>query len=135
MEKSSATSTPPKTRKRSQTYLQGLKAERWAGWLLRAKGYTIIARRFKARGGEIDLIAKREKTLIFVEVKFRQSLEEALYSITPRNQARIIAASEAYLASNPCEDIETFRFDSLVFAPALFWVPQYQHLENAFEVF
>ncbi|MCV6548645.1 MAG: YraN family protein [Cohaesibacter sp.] len=134
---------PPKPRsghkakpsKKRQTYQQGLKAERWAGWILRAKGYGILQRRYKAQGGEIDLIVKKGKSLVFVEVKFRQSLEEALYAITPHNQARIIAASQHYLTQFETSKFETFRYDILAFAPRLGPLPQYQHLEHAFEAF
>ncbi|HAT85234.1 YraN family protein [Cohaesibacter gelatinilyticus] len=121
--------------KKRQTYKQGLKAERWAMWILRAKGYSIRAQRYKAQGGEIDLIAQKGKSLVFVEVKYRQSLEDALYSITPRNQARIVAASQHYLANHSCEAFETFRFDVMAFAPKKGLLPRYQHIENAFEAF
>lgn len=133
-DKSKAQSAGKELKKR-QTYKQGLKAERWASWILRAKGYSIRAQRYKAQGGEIDLIAQKGKSLVFVEVKYRQSLEEALYSITPRNQARIVAASQHYLANHPSEKIEIFRYDVMAFAPKKGLFPQYQHIENAFEAF
>lgn len=129
------TASPVKQNQKSQTYRQGLKAERWAGWILRAKGYHILERRYKAKGGEIDLIVQKGKTLVFVEVKFRQSLEAALYSITPRNQARIINACQHYLATQDPKDIEIYRFDVIAFAPGGALLPQYQHLEHAFEAF
>ncbi len=125
----------PASRRKSETYQRGLKAERWAGWLMRAKGFSILEQRYKVRGGEIDLICCKGELLVFLEVKYRRSLEEAVYSITPRNQARIITAAQTYLAANPDQTVETYRFDVLAFAPSKGLLPQYQHLENAFETF
>lgn len=131
------TQTPSldKARQRQRTFSAGIKAERWAGWLMRAKGFSILERRFKTRGGEIDLICRKKELLVFLEVKYRQSLEEAIYAITPRNQARIITAAQSYLAQEPCDEIGTYRFDVLAFAPRQGLKPQWQHLEAAFELF
>ena len=51
---------------------QGRRGEMLAAWLLRAKLYRIVARRFKTPVGEIDLIAARFGTTVFVEVKTRR---------------------------------------------------------------
>jgi putative endonuclease len=134
-DKAKAPQSTQKERQRRQTYEQGVKAERWAAWILRAKGYGLVKRRYKAQGGEIDLIVQKGTSLVFVEVKFRQSLEEALYSITPRGQARIITASQHYLANHSTEAVDIFRYDVMAFAPRKGWLPQYQHVEHAFEAF
>jgi len=73
----------------------------FAGIVLRLKGFAIIAQRFKAPGGEIDLVAKRGRLLIFVEVKARASLDEALFAVTYANQRRISAAASLFLARKP----------------------------------
>ena len=125
----------PAKENKKRHYQNGLKAERWAGWLMRLKGYRILARRYKAKGGEIDLICQRADCLVFLEVKYRASLDEALYAITPRNQARIITAAQGWLSKHPDETIDTYRFDVMVFAPGKRYKPHYRHIEAAFEAF
>ena len=116
-------------------FAQGLKAERWAAWILRVRGFSILARRYKARGGEIDLVARRGDLLVFIEVKYRHSLDSALHAITPRNQARILACAQAYLAEHDPQNVDTYRFDVMAFAPGKRLRPQFSHIEHAFELF
>jgi putative endonuclease len=83
---------------------------------LRLKGYRILARRHRSRVGEIDIIARRGRTLAFVEVKARQSLGEALESLTARQRARIRNAAALYLAARPhLADLDA-RFDVMLVA-------------------
>ena len=70
-------------RDRKAAYLLGHDAEFWAALLLNLKGYSIRERRFQAAGAEIDLTASRWGTLVFVEVKARANLDDALISISP----------------------------------------------------
>ncbi|WP_316862310.1 YraN family protein [uncultured Cohaesibacter sp.] len=118
---------------RAESYERGLRCERWAGWLMRAKGFDICKRRYKAKGGEIDLVCRQGDLLVFLEVKFRDRAEDALYSITARNQSRIVAAATDYIAHNEDETISTYRFDVIVFANRQGLVPFWQHIESAFE--
>jgi putative endonuclease len=87
--------------KRVAAFQTGLSAESRAAALLMAKCYRIPAKRFRTPHGEIDLVAKRCNLLAFVEVKARASLDEAAYAVTPRQQARIINAAQAWLAAHP----------------------------------
>ena len=64
-------------------------AETLAGLTLRLKFYRILARRYRCPVGEIDIIAARERTVVFIEAKARQTLEQAMKSVTPRQQQRI----------------------------------------------
>jgi putative endonuclease len=80
---------------------QGAFAEQIAILLLRLKLYSILARRYSIRGGEIDIVARRGDTIAFVEVKARASLDEALCAITPAKRRRISRAARVWLASNP----------------------------------
>jgi putative endonuclease len=66
-----------------------------------AKGYRILKKRFRTPYGEIDLVARKRNLLAFVEVKARASLDEAAYAVTPRQQQRIIAATQAWLMAHP----------------------------------
>jgi len=79
----------------------GLHGEEEATRHLTKLGYTILARRFRSRLGEIDLVAEDDGTLVFVEVKTRRSLscgppEE---SVTPHKQRRLILMAETFIAA------------------------------------
>jgi putative endonuclease len=80
------TGTPDKeaSPERVAAFQTGLSAESRAAALLMAKGYRILAKRFRTPHGEIDLVAKRRNLIAFVEVKARASLDEAAYAVTPR---------------------------------------------------
>jgi putative endonuclease len=107
----------------------GISAEsRAAAWLI-AHGYRILARRWKCPLGEIDIVAARRHTLIFVEVKARASLDEAAESVTERQKRRIAAAAEVWLADNPLPAIRDIRFDAILVAPGK--LPR--HIPAAFE--
>ena len=102
---------------RFAAFQTGLSAESRAAALLMAKGYRILAKRFRTPHGEIDLIAKRRNLIAFVEVKARASLDEAAYAVTPRQQARIINAAQAWLAAHPEYAEFELRFDAILIAP------------------
>ncbi len=107
----------PASPARVAAFRNGLSAEARAAAYLMAKGYRILARRFRTPHGEIDLVAQRRQLLAFVEVKARASLEEAAYAVTPRQQARIIAAAQAWLMTHPEHADFELRFDALLMAP------------------
>ncbi|MBN8936705.1 MAG: YraN family protein [Rhizobiales bacterium] len=114
---------------RVAAFRTGLSAESRAAALLVAKGYRIVSRRFRSPVGEVDIIARRGRTLIFVEVKARSTLDGAAESLLPRQQRRIAAAAAAWLAKCP-DDIEShIRFDAILVAPGR--IPR--HIEAAFE--
>jgi putative endonuclease len=81
-------------------YATGVAAESSARGLLESKDYRILAHRYKTKGGEIDLVAKRGDHLAFVEVKRRKTQEEAAYAVLPRQQARIAVAAEIFLGEH-----------------------------------
>ena len=95
----------------------GLDAEERAAAELRARGWQVLAQRVRTGVGELDLIAEREGLLAFVEVKARPSLAEAAASISPRQQGRLMAAAEAWLAENPGHGTAGIRFDVILVAP------------------
>lgn len=103
-------------RDRKTAYVFGLDAEFWAGLLLNLKGYSIRARRFQAAGAEIDLIAARGGTLVFVEVKARASLDDALIAVSPEKLRRIARGARAYLAGLSAMP-HTIRCDAILVAP------------------
>jgi putative endonuclease len=109
--------------KKQRAYRYGLSAEKLAGWYLRFKGYRILAERYRNGGGEIDIVAKKGRTLIAVEVKARRTLAECEESVAPWKQQKIARAAEGLLAghgmkpslANPEE--HDIRFDVIWVAP------------------
>jgi putative endonuclease len=102
---------------RRAAFRLGLSAEsRAAAWLV-AKGYRVLARRWRCRGGEIDIVARRGRRVIFVEVKARQLLTQAAEAIEGRQQHRVVTAAEAWLVSHPEHASYEFRFDAILIAP------------------
>ena len=95
---------------------RGRRAEQDAAAALCREGWTILAERARTPAGEIDLIAEREGLLTFIEVKARPSLRDAAHALTPRQQARIMAAAEIWLARNPGHGAAGMRFDVLLVA-------------------
>jgi putative endonuclease len=107
----------------------GLSAESRAAAFLIAKGYRIVARRWRSGVGEIDIVARRRRTLVFVEVKARERLDDAAEAVIMRQQRRIIAAAEAWLASHPDDINCDMRFDVMLVAPKS--LPR--HIQAAFD--
>jgi len=95
----------------------GISAESRAAAYLIAKGYRIVARRWRCPAGEIDIVARRRGILIFVEVKARPRLDAAAEAVIVRQQRRIIAAAEVWLANNPDFGDVDIRFDVVLVAP------------------
>ena len=102
---------------RIAAFRTGLSAESRAAAFLIAKGYRVLAKRFRTPHGEIDLVAKKRNLLAFIEVKARASLDEAAYAVTPRQQARIIDAAQGWLAAHPEHAEFDLRFDAILIAP------------------
>jgi putative endonuclease len=102
---------------RVAAFRTGVSAETRAAAYLMAKGYRILAKRFRTPYGEIDLVARKRNLLVFVEVKARGSLDEAAYAVTPRQQQRIINAAQAWLMAHPEHAEFDMRFDAMLIAP------------------
>ena len=79
---------------------------------LQGSGYTILERNFRCRQGEIDIIAKDEKDLVFIEVKTRTNLSygNPVEAVTPIKQKHIEKATKYYLYKNKLEN-EYVRLD------------------------
>lgn len=111
------------------TTAKGKAAEAQAAAYLQAKGYTLIARNFRAPHGEIDLIMRREKLLVFVEVKERksQTFGGPVAAVTPAKQKRIAATAAYFIKTQPALTYDQIRFDIISILPG-----KTEHLENAF---
>jgi putative endonuclease len=122
MAKTNGVSPPDKSAKiaspaRVAAFRTGLSAEARAAAYLMAKGYRILAKRFRTPHGEIDIVARRRNLLAFIEVKARASLDEAAYAVTPRQQKRIIDAAQGWLKAHPEHADFELRFDAMLIAP------------------
>ena len=102
---------------RVAAFRTGLPAESRAAAFLIAKGYRILAKRFRTPYGEIDLVVRKRNLIAFVEVKARASLDDAAWAVTPRQQQRIINAAQAWLMAHPEHAEFDMRFDAMLIAP------------------
>ena len=107
----------------------GLSAESRAAMFLIAKAYRIAARRWKTPFGEIDIVARRRRALVFVEVKARETADDAALAVTERSKRRIVGAAELWLAQHPGDVQRLIRFDVILVTPGK--MPR--HLANAFD--
>jgi putative endonuclease len=93
-------------------------AEFIARLYFRIKGYSILKQNYKSAlkipAGEVDFIALKKQTIIFVEVKKRQSIEIARYAIVKKQQKRIINAAKLFIKQNPSYSNYNIRFDAVL---------------------
>ena len=116
--------------------LLGAWGEAQAAEYLRKKRYEIVAAGYRSRFGEIDLIVKDRKFLVFVEVKLRKSSDfaQAMEYVNRGKQDRIRITASMYLGQNPT-NLQP-RFDVIeIYAPegTATLKPQIHHMEDAFE--
>ncbi len=95
----------------------GLRGEQRAVWFYRLRGYSIVGRNVRMGNGEIDLVVRRGRALVFVEVKTRQSLTagEGYESVDRAKQLQLVRLVDAYLARHAHRG--EVRYDVL----SLFW--------------
>ena len=120
---------------RLKAYRKGHWAEFLCAAYYRLRGYRILSKRCKSPYGEIDLIAVRGRALVFIEVKARANIAEALESVRKTGRGRIERAAMHYIAQNPDYNDYSMRFD--VAAVVLLWnlVPvRFVHVDNAWLV-
>lgn len=112
----------------TDTYRTGLLYELRAARYVRRRGYRLLTMRYRARDGEIDLIARDGETIVFIEVKARPSgeLGAGVAAVTADKRRRLHHAADAYLSSKGLREAPC-RFDILEFSRAGIF-----YLENAF---
>jgi putative endonuclease len=100
--------------------LSGADAEQLAQDFLQKQGLSFVAKNFRTRRGEIDLIMRDNSQLVFVEVRFRHSnsFGSAEESITQQKCQRLSAAALAYMQSHKLVDQLSARFDAVAISPA-----------------
>jgi putative endonuclease len=106
----------------------GRGAETLACWYLRLKGWRILARRARVRGGEVDIVARRGRTLAFVEVKARATEAAAAFALDDWRLRRVVVAAER-LAPRYMRDGDDVRIDALFIVPRR-WP---RHLPNVWQ--
>lgn len=113
---------------RREAYRRGHRGEWLAALALMLKGYRIVARRYRTKLGEIDLIARRGDLVLIVEVKARPTLAEAMDAVAYSSQRRIEGAADLWLSRQPDYARLSVRFDMVAVLPRRWPV----HVENVF---
>ena len=101
---------------RQEAEQRGRGAETLACWYLRFHGWHILARRARVVGGEVDIVARRRRTLAFVEVKARASAEAAAFALDEWRLRRVVAAAER-LAPRYMREGDDVRIDAIFLVP------------------
>lgn len=108
---------PSPAPRKQKAWKFGRLAETLAAWHLRVRGYRIVARGFRVPVGEIDIIARRGDTLVFVEVKARTDPEAAAGALSSRQTRRITRAAGAFVQARPKLAGLDQRFDVILVCP------------------
>jgi putative endonuclease len=108
--------------------------ERIACWHLQAQGYEIIKRNYRCRGGEVDVVARKDERTVFVEVKERRDTTRgrALDALTMEKRRRVIRAARVFAAAYGLSN-SALRFDVIAVEWERARVPRVRHEENAFD--
>lgn len=101
---------------RAAAEARGRSAETLACWMLRLKGWRILARRARVPGGEVDIVARRGRTLAFIEVKARASDDAAAMALDRQRLKRVAAAAER-LAPRFARADDALRIDAIFVVP------------------
>lgn len=107
---------------------RGRGAETLACWYLRLKGWSILARRARVAGGEVDIIARRGCTVAFIEVKARADKRAAAFALDDWRLRRVAVAAER-LAPRYLRDGDDMRIDAVFIVPKR-WP---KHLTNVWQ--
>jgi putative endonuclease len=107
-----------------QAYRRGLIAELKCVWYLRLHGYRILARRYKTKVGEIDIVARRGNTVIFIEVKARSNDGLAGESLTGKVLYRLEQAAGHFMQRHDYGTSASLRFDVMLVTPKR-WLPHH----------
>ena len=119
----------------SDSQVFGKEAEVAAEHFLRRQGYRILGRNVRFPNGELDIVAKQDETVVFIEVKARRTDQfgGASYAVTPQKQQRLIHLAAQYLAHNRLSDCPS-RFDVILYQGDAKQVGHLEHVKNAFEL-
>lgn len=94
---------------------------RWAEvvttWIYRFQGFRLLAWRYRTPVGEIDLVMRRGKLIVFIEVKARARLDDALHALLPHQRERLCRAAAIFLRDHPIHHHCDMRFDLMGLQP------------------
>lgn len=109
---------PPSTPRQTAARQRGVQAEEFACQYLRERGLKLLGRNYRCRRGELDLVMRQGDTLVFVEVRYRNSTRfgTPAETVTKVKQARLIAAAQSYLQQNARFSRYPARFDVVTIA-------------------
>ncbi len=112
----------------------GQRGEQLAAAYLHRQGYTIVTTNWRCVHGELDIVARKEHTLVFVEVRTRRAYttDEAFESVNLRKQNRLQRLAYAYLSAHDLHEID-WRVDIVAVAILPSGQPVIEHVENALE--
>jgi putative endonuclease len=112
---------------------KGVEGERAAAQYLSSGGYELLARNFRSRSGEIDIIAERAGTVAFIEVKAWDAfgIADLEFSIGSTKKRRIMDTARLFLAERPWLAGKRMRFD-VIFLSSGESGAQVRHIEGAF---
>ncbi len=120
-----------KINQKNKRYFIGKYSEYLTRLILILKGYKILTKNFKTgkgtNAGEIDIIALKNKTICFIEVKTRQNIETAANSISQKQQQRISKGAMNFLKKNPQYSNYNCRFDAFLIS----YKSLPKHIKNA----
>ena len=102
---------------RHLAYRRGILAENAVAWWYRIRWYRVVAHRYRTARGEVDLVLLRNRTVVFVEVKSRHSVEDARDAVHEEAVGRISAAAEIFLSRHPHLAGYETRFDLIAVLP------------------
>lgn len=105
------------TATRQKREAAGRRAETAAALWLQVKGYRILDRRARMPACEIDLVARKGRMLVFVEVKSRRTLDKALEAVTPQLQTRLEQAANQWVSRRRGLEQHLWRFDIVMLSP------------------
>jgi len=113
----------------------GARGENIAAAFLKGQKYAIIERNYRCKAGEVDIVAREGKTLVFVEVKTRSNTAfgPPQASVTPFKQRQLSKAALTWLAKKKLHDTSA-RFDVIAIILREHEVPAIEHIKNAFDL-
>ena len=113
----------------------GTAGEDYACGMIEARGGQILCRNYTARGGEIDIVAREGRYLVFAEVKLRAAaaLGSPLESVTPAKQRRLIRTAVQFMMAHPSELQPRFDVVALTTDGCTGEIIRAEYIENAFD--
>ncbi|MCW0233950.1 MAG: YraN family protein [Ferrovibrio sp.] len=115
---------------RTDRHSRGRAGETRAVWWLRLQGYRILARNWRHPLGEIDILARRGRLVIAVEVKWRDSFAQAAEAVQAAQRHRIAQAAAVFLGQQADAATLSLRFDAMLLVPGR-WP---RHIRDAWRI-